>query len=101
MKQQHRGDKVKIETVTIGTMKVQRVTAESGWRWSESLKPVQKTETCQKDHLLYMISGTLASQMTGGEVVESKAGDVINIPPGHDGWTVGNEPAVWLELNAK
>ncbi len=92
------GDKVKVETVSFGNIKIQKITAGPGWKWSESLKPVLKTETCQKDHLLYMISGTLASQLTGGEVEELTAGDVVNIPPDHDGWTVGNEAAVWLEL---
>jgi hypothetical protein len=25
-------------------------------------------------------------------------GDVGSIPPGHDGWTIGNQPVVWLEI---
>ena len=28
-------------------------------------------------------------------------GDVGSIPPGHDGWTIGNEPVVWLEIRTR
>ena len=92
------GPKVKVDTVSFGDIKVQRITAEPGWKWSESLKPVVKTDTCQKDHLIYMLSGKLASQLTGQELEEFNAGDIVNIPPDHDGWTVGENSAVWLEL---
>ncbi|EKD95986.1 MAG: hypothetical protein ACD_24C00231G0002 [uncultured bacterium] len=77
---------------------MQKVTAEPGWKWSLHIKPVAKTENCGKNHTLYMISGKLAASMNDGKVEEFGSGDVGNIPPGHDGWTVGDEPAVWLEI---
>ncbi len=89
---------VKIDIVDFGGAKVQRITALPGWRWSTSLKPVVKTETCEKDHLIYMISGTLASKMNDGAELEFGPGEIGTIPPGHDGWTAGEEAAVWLEL---
>jgi len=32
--------------------------------------------------------------MDDGKEEEFSPGDVGDIPPGHDGWTVGNEPVV-------
>jgi hypothetical protein len=91
-------EKLKVDTVTFGDKKFQKITAEPGWKWSEHVKPVAGTENCEKHHLLYMISGKLVSCMTDGKEEEFEAGEVGEIPPGHDGWTVGNEPAIWLEI---
>jgi mannose-6-phosphate isomerase-like protein (cupin superfamily) len=90
--------RAKIESIKMGALNFQRVTAEPGWQWSKDLKPVQKTESCQKDHLLYVISGKLQVRMNDGKEEEFNPGDMGAIPPGHDGWTVGNKPLVWLEI---
>ena len=92
------GEKLKVEIVTIGGLTLQRVTVEPGWQWSKHLKPVVKTETCQKHHLVYMISGRLHARMDDGKEEEFGPGDIGVIPPEHDGWAAGNEPAVWLEI---
>ncbi len=91
-------DNVKVEVVKVRDLTFQRVTVQAGWRWSKDLKPVMKTDSCEKDHLVYIISGKLGARMNDGKEEEFGAGDVVAIPPGHDGWTVGNEPAVWLEI---
>jgi quercetin dioxygenase-like cupin family protein len=91
-------EKLTVKIVTINNIKMQKITAEPGWQWSKHLKPIVKTENCKRHHLIYMISGKLASQVNGGKVEEFSPGDVVVIPPGHDGWTVGKEPAVWLEI---
>jgi len=91
-------DNVKAEVVKMGELTFQRVTVQPGWRWSKDLKPVVKTDSCQKDHLMYIISGKVSAQMNDGKVEEFSAGDVASVPPGHDGWNDGEEPAVWLEI---
>ena len=91
-------EKLKVEIVTIDGLKVQRITAEPGWKWSEHLKPVVKTESCEKHHLVYVISGKLAARMNDGKEESIGPGEVGIVPPGHDGWNAGNEPAVWLEI---
>ena len=90
--------RVQLDIVTIGGLKIQRDIAEPGWRWSEDVKPVVQTESCQINHLIYMLSGTLRVRMLDGTEQEFRPGDIGAISPGHDGWTVGNEPAVWLEI---
>jgi len=91
-------EKLTREIVTIGGLTIKRITAEPGWQWSKHLKPIQKTESCQRDHVLYVISGRLRVRMDDGKEEEYGSGDVGSIPPGHDGWTVGNKPVVWIEI---
>jgi len=86
------------DVVTIGGFTFGLATFEPGWRWSESVKLVVGTESCQVTHVGYMISGRLATRMDDGAEMEFRQGDLVFIPPGHDGWTVGDEPAVLLQI---
>ncbi|MWB97751.1 cupin domain-containing protein [Agromyces seonyuensis] len=86
------------EDVGIGGAQFTRVTVQPGWRWSEHVRPIVQTESCQVDHLVYMLSGRMAARADSGDEVEFAAGEWGHIPPGHDGWTVGEEPAVWIEV---
>jgi len=90
--------RVKVEGITISALNIQRDTAEPGWQWSKDVKPIAKTASCQVNHLIYMISGRLHVRMDDGKEEEFIPGDMAVIPPGHDGWTVGDKPAVWLEF---
>jgi quercetin dioxygenase-like cupin family protein len=87
-----------VDIVTLGDRKFHRVTIQPGWRWTKDLGPVVGAETCQTEHLLYMLSGRMTVHSDSGEEVDYTTGDLASIPPGHDGWTVGDEPAVWIEI---
>jgi mannose-6-phosphate isomerase-like protein (cupin superfamily) len=91
-------DKGKVEVVELGAGKVLRSTFEPGWRWSECVKPVVGGDSCQVNHFGYCISGRLHVQMDDGEEMEFGAGDAVHIPPGHDGWVVGDEPYVGIDV---
>lgn len=91
-------EKQKVETVTIEGIKIQRITAEPGWRWSKHSKPIVGGKSCQKHHLVYVLSGKMRAKMNDGKEEEFGPGEVGVIPPGHDGWNAGNEPVVWLEI---
>jgi class 3 adenylate cyclase len=43
------------------------------------------------------LSGRVAVQLEDGRLLEFGPNDVFNIPPGHDGWTLGSEPCVQIE----
>jgi hypothetical protein len=90
--------RVKIDSITLGGLTFQRSSAQPGWKWSEDIKPVAKTESCQVSHLLYLLSGKIKVRLDDGQEAEFNPGDMGLIPPGHDGWVVGNVPAVWLEF---
>ena len=72
-------------------------TFEPGWRWSEHVKPIAKTDSCQATHLMYCISGRMHVQMDDGAEQEIGPGDVAAIPPGHDAWIVGDEACVAVD----
>jgi hypothetical protein len=73
-------------------------TFEPGWRWSEHLKPIAGTDSCQATHLLYCLSGRMRVEMSSGEQGEIGPGDVAAIEPGHDAWVVGDEPCVAVDF---
>jgi mannose-6-phosphate isomerase-like protein (cupin superfamily) len=70
------------------------MTLEPGWRWSESVRPVTGTDSCQVHHNGYCVSGRMRVRMDDGSEAEIWRGDVYVIPAGHDAWVVGDEPVV-------
>jgi hypothetical protein len=91
-------DKGRLELVQVAGIAIGRATFEPGWRWSTCVKPIAHTKSCRSAHLGYQISGTMTTVMDDGTEVTSKAGDVINIPSGHDSWVVGDEPVVLVDF---
>ncbi len=88
-----------IETVNIGGLVINKETLESGWKWSEHVKPIVKTASCQKYHVKYFLSGRQKVVMDDGTELEFGPGDLAIIQPGHDAWVIGDEPNVLLELS--
>ena len=91
--------KIKKETVSIDTVNVTRVTFGVGARWSEDLKGYAGTESCQLPHVALVQSGRLKVVMDDGSEEEFGAGDIMMLPPGHDAWTVSEEPCVFVEFS--
>lgn len=75
------------------------VTFGVGARWSEDLREYAGTDSCQLPHVALVVAGTLRVRSDTGEELDFTAGDVMLLPPGHDAWTVGTEPAVFVELS--
>ncbi|HET8785622.1 MAG TPA: adenylate/guanylate cyclase domain-containing protein [Candidatus Limnocylindrales bacterium] len=84
----------------VGGLAIGRAILEPGWRWSEDVKPIVGTEWCEVHHLQLVISGRLAVRLADSdEADEFVAGDLIDIPPGHDAWVVGDEPTDLIDLS--
>ena len=90
--------KAQVALVKLDDIQVIRNTFEPGWRWTESIKPIAKTDSCQVHHILYVISGQLAVRMVDGSATEFGPGDVGVIPAGHDAWVVGDVPCINLDF---
>jgi hypothetical protein len=73
-------------------------TFEPGWRWSDDVKPIAGTDSCEATHLMYVISGRMHIAMNDGTEADVGPGDVASIAPGHDAWTVGDEPCVTVDF---
>jgi hypothetical protein len=90
--------KGKANIVNIGGKVVGKAVFEPGWRWSENVKPIAQTDSCQVAHLGYVISGRMKVYMDDGSEAEVGPGDVMAIPPGHDAEVIGDEPCVSLDF---
>ena len=88
----------RVELVNLPSGPVGKGTFEPGWRWSEHVKPLAGTESCQVPHVGYVISGRMKVVMDDGTEGEAGPGEVVHIDPGHDAWTVGDEPCVMLDF---
>jgi hypothetical protein len=91
-------DKGRLELVKIGGVEIGKATFEPGWKWSESVKPIAKTDSCRAPHFQYHLAGVLKIVMDDGSEKEVRAGDVSFLPSGHDAWVVGNEPVVVVDF---
>ncbi len=91
-------DKGKIQIATVGGETIGRFVLEPGWKWSTSVKPIVKTESCQQTHTGYIISGRMRARMNDGTETEVGPGEVVLVPPGHDAWVVGNEPCIGIDF---
>lgn len=86
-----------LELVNLAGGAVGRATFLPGWKWSEHVKPIAKTDSCQGAHLGYYVSGRMKVVMDDGQEMEFGPGDFAMIPPGHDAWIVGDEPCVVID----
>jgi hypothetical protein len=92
--------KTTVEVVRIGDATAARFTFQPGWKWSEAVGPVVKTDSCQARHVGAVVSGTLHVVHSDGSEGEAGAGDAYVIEPGHDAWVVGEEPVVAFEFES-
>lgn len=90
--------KGRLELIKIGGAVVGRATLLPGWKWSTCIQPIVKTKSCEAPHFQYHVSGRIKVLMDDGTVLECKPGDVSLVPPGHDAWVVGKEPAVVVDF---
>ena len=86
-----------LDVVETDTGAVGRAVFNAGWKWSEHVKPMAGTDSCQAAHMGYVISGRMTVRMDDGTEAEFGPADVMIAPPGHDAWVVGDEPCVVID----
>ena len=94
-------DKTKVAVVDLAGTKAGLFTMQPGWKWSECIKPVVGTDSCQQHHVGVVVSGAIHIAHEDGTEGDIKAGDAYVIEPGHDAWVVGDEPFVSYEFDSK
>jgi hypothetical protein len=93
-------DKATVAVIRLGPQVVARITFQPGWRWSESIRPIVGTDSCQVRHIGTITSGRLHAVHEDGSEVELGPGAAYVIEPGHDAWVVGEEPVVGYEFES-
>lgn len=90
--------KGKLEVVHLNGTTIERGTFEPGWTWSECVKPIAGTPSCQSAHTGYVVSGRMKVVMDDGSEGEYGPGSAVVIPSGHDAWIVGDEVCVFIDF---
>ena len=94
-------DKTAVHIVRMGgSATAARMTLQPGWRWSECIKPIAGTDSCQVKHVGLVQSGTLRIRHNDGTEGDVGTGQPYVIEPGHDAWVVGDEPFVAYEFES-
>jgi hypothetical protein len=88
----------KADVVNLAGRTIGRAMFEPGWKWSNNVKPIAGTESCETSHLGYCVSGRMKIYMNDGSEMEIGPGDAFAIPPGHDAEVVGDETCVSLDF---
>jgi class 3 adenylate cyclase len=86
-----------IDTVALDESEIGRWEFEPGWRWSNDVRPIVGTASCLNRHVGVCLEGRLHVKLDDGTEMEIGPNDVYEIPPGHDGWVVGNQRYVTYE----
>jgi hypothetical protein len=94
-------DKTRVDVVRMGGATAARFTFEPGWRWSDCVKPVAGTDSCQVHHVGIAQSGRLHVVHEDGSEADIAPGDSYVIEPGHDAWVVGDEQFVGYEFESR
>ena len=91
-------DKTRVDVVRLPGASAARITFEPGWRWSECVKPIAGTESCQVLHVGTLVSGEMEVVHDDGTKATIVPGQAYIIEPGHDAWVVGDDPFVCFEF---
>ena len=89
----------RVEMVNVGGQRVMKLTAQPGWKWSDDIKPMVGTESCEARHIGVIVEGTVTCRHDDGTEVTYTAGIAYAVEPGHDAWVVGDTPAVAYEFH--
>jgi len=89
--------KGELRVIDLESKAVGMATFQPGWRWSEHVKPIAGTDSCQSHHTGYTISGRITVRRDDGTEETFGPGDVMSVLPGHDAWVEGDEPCVILD----
>jgi hypothetical protein len=90
---------VAIDVGRAGAARVKRTIYPAGFRWSTHMKPVVGTDRCMHAHAGFLARGIIHIEYADGCITELVAPQVVAIEPGHEGWVVGQEPAVLIEFD--
>ena len=87
-----------LQLTQIGSIGVGRAILAPGWRWSTSIGPITGDALCQVHHISLVLAGRIIFEMADGEYGEFGPNMLVDVPPDHDAWVVGDEAAVVVDL---
>src|SRR4051812_34254873 len=88
----------RLELFTVGGIVMARTMFMPGWHWAQDVKPIAGTMSCQAHHVGIVLSGRLGVRTDDGQEYEIPSNSAYDIPSGHDGWVIGDEPWVTIDF---
>lgn len=90
--------KGKLSVCNVGDHTIGQGEFQPGWRWSQHVKPIAGTDSCQAAHTGVILAGCMHIKMDDGTEMDYVEGDVFYMPPGHDAWIVGDQTCKVLDF---
>jgi hypothetical protein len=90
---------VQVDVAPAGSGRIKRVIYQPGFRWSTHMKDKVGTDLCMHAHVGFIARGRIGVRYGDGTTAEFAAPQVVAIEPGHDGWVIGDQPAVLIEVD--
>jgi hypothetical protein len=90
---------VQVDVARTGACRVKRMIYPPGFNWAAHLSELMGSKYCMHAHVGFMAHGQINVRFADGCVVEYKAPMFIQVEPEHEGWVVGDEPAVMIEFD--
>jgi hypothetical protein len=90
---------VQVDIARTGNVRVKRMIYPPGFNWATHLRSAVGTDLCMHSHVGFMAHGQINVRFADGCIVEYKAPQFIAVEPEHEGWVVGDEPAVLIEFD--
>ncbi|MGE0042445.1 MAG: hypothetical protein AB7H88_10070 [Vicinamibacterales bacterium] len=87
-----------LDIVRAGDGRVKRMIYPAGFRWSERIRPIVGTDTCEHVHVGFLARGEIEVTFPDGCATRYTAPAVLAIEPGHDA-LVGGDGAVIIEFD--
>lgn len=82
-----------------GGVSIMRGVFEPGWKWSEDVKPLAGTDSCQVRHMGYVLTGSMHVIMDDGTECDVGPGDVFDLPAGHDAWVTSDVSCEMVDIS--
>jgi class 3 adenylate cyclase len=86
-----------VKLAELGDVTVGHIVLEPGWRWSTHVRPHVGGDWCEARHVGVVLSGRFEILMRDGTTMQFGPLEAFEIPPGHDGYTVGDDQCVQVE----
>jgi hypothetical protein len=90
---------VTLDIVRAGSGRVKRTIYCPGFRWATDMKKLVTTELCMHAHVGFLARGHVQVRFPDGCTRDFVAPAAVVIEAGHEGWVVGDEPAVLIEFD--
>ena len=76
-------DKTHSASVDLGEATATKSVLQSGWKWSECVKPLVGGHSCQVAHVGVVIQGSMTVAHDAGSEITVQAGDAYTFASGH------------------